>query len=58
MDSVTARHRDGEPDTVFEPTPVASAPPPAPVFPFSAIVGQDAMREALLIAPVDPLIGG
>jgi magnesium chelatase subunit D len=27
-------------------------------FPFSAIVGQDALREALLACAVDPLIGG
>jgi magnesium chelatase subunit D len=29
-----------------------------PDFPFSAIVGQDALREALLACAVDPLIGG
>ncbi len=29
-----------------------------PPFPFSAIVGQDEMRQALLIAAVDPTIGG
>ncbi|PIU04126.1 MAG: magnesium chelatase ATPase subunit I [Methylobacterium sp. CG08_land_8_20_14_0_20_71_15] len=29
-----------------------------PAFPFSAIVGQDEMRRALLIAAVDPSIGG
>ncbi|MCB1519071.1 MAG: magnesium chelatase ATPase subunit I [Hyphomicrobiaceae bacterium] len=29
-----------------------------PLFPFSAIVGQDEMRQALLVAAVDPLIGG
>ncbi|MEM7045582.1 MAG: magnesium chelatase ATPase subunit I [Pseudomonadota bacterium] len=28
------------------------------VFPFSAIVGQDEMKQALLIAAVDPTIGG
>lgn len=28
------------------------------VFPFSAIVGQDEMRQALLVAAVDPTIGG
>ena len=27
-------------------------------FPFSAIVGQDEMKQALLIAAVDPAIGG
>ena len=30
----------------------------APTFPFSAIVGQDEMRRALLIAAVDPSVGG
>ena len=29
-----------------------------PVFPFAAVVGQDEMRQALLIAAVDPVIGG
>jgi magnesium chelatase subunit I len=29
-----------------------------PVFPFAAIVGQEAMKRALLIAAVDPRIGG
>ncbi|WP_292495481.1 magnesium chelatase ATPase subunit I [Methylobacterium sp.] len=29
-----------------------------PTFPFSAIVGQDEMRRALLIAAVDPSVGG
>ncbi|NEU11063.1 magnesium chelatase ATPase subunit I [Methylobacterium sp. BTF04] len=29
-----------------------------PTFPFSAIVGQDEMRQALLIAAVDPTVGG
>ncbi len=29
-----------------------------PLFPFSAIVGQDEMREALLLSAVDPLLGG
>ncbi len=31
---------------------------PAPRFPFAAIVGQDEMKQALLIAAVDPSIGG
>jgi magnesium chelatase subunit I len=29
-----------------------------PVFPFSAIVGQDEMKTALLVAAIDPSIGG
>ena len=29
-----------------------------PTFPFSAIVGQEEMKQALLIAAVDPRIGG
>ena len=28
------------------------------VYPFSAIVGQDALKQALMIAAVDPAIGG
>ncbi|AWN54236.1 magnesium chelatase ATPase subunit I [Methylobacterium sp. 17Sr1-1] len=31
---------------------------PRPPYPFSAIVGQDAMRRALLVAAVDPAVGG
>ena len=29
-----------------------------PVFPFSAIVGQDEMKQALIWSAVDPTIGG
>ncbi len=36
----------------------AGAPKPRPVYPFSAIVGQEEMKRALLIAAVDPGIGG
>jgi magnesium chelatase subunit I len=38
-----------------KPSPV---PAPRPNFPFSAIVGQDEMKTALLIAAVDPSVGG
>ncbi len=36
--------------------PVSGAMPPP--FPLSAIIGQDALREALLLVAVDPSIGG
>lgn len=36
----------------------AAAPAPRPVFPFSAIVGQEELKQALLIAAVDPMVGG
>jgi Mg-chelatase subunit ChlI len=29
-----------------------------PLYPFSAIVGQDSVKEALILAAIDPLIGG
>ncbi len=35
--------------------PVRTPPPP---FPFSAIVGQDEMKRAILIAAIDPSLGG
>jgi magnesium chelatase subunit I len=41
--------------------PAARAPAPAeraPVFPFSAIVGQDDMKLAVLICAIDPSVGG
>lgn len=41
------------------PRPAAIAAEEAtPAFPFSAIVGQDEMKRALLIAAVDPSVGG
>ncbi len=42
-----------------EPAPWAAAGAPAAVpFPFTAIVGQDELKTALLIAAVNPLVGG
>jgi magnesium chelatase subunit I len=49
------------PDTAPASPPGATrraAPPARVVFPFSAIVGQDEMKLALVIAAVDPSIGG
>ncbi len=36
----------------------AGPAPPAPVYPLAALVGQEAMVEALLILAVDPSLGG
>jgi len=43
-------------------TPQPPAPPPVqkqkPVFPFTAIVGQDELKRSLLLCVIDPAIGG
>ena len=31
---------------------------PAPIFPFTAIVGQEKMKRALVLNAINPLIGG
>jgi Mg-chelatase subunit ChlI len=36
----------------------SSLPSPQPVYPFTALLGQEAMQTALLVNAVDPLIGG
>jgi magnesium chelatase subunit I len=53
-------HDQPSADPISRPdTGSASAPVPVSVpFPFSAIVGQDEMKRALLISAVDPTIGG
>lgn len=44
--------------TTREATLLAASASRPPVFPFSAIVGQDAMKLALILAVIDPAIGG
>lgn len=39
-------------------THTAHGAPMRPIFPFSALVGQEALQQALLLAAVDPGIGG
>ncbi len=45
-------------ETAREGAKAAAGPAATPVFPFSAIVAQEEMKQALLIAAVDPTIGG
>ncbi|WP_018260058.1 magnesium chelatase ATPase subunit I [Methylobacterium sp. WSM2598] len=47
-----------KPGPAASPAPAAAAPAPRPPYPFTAIVGQEAMRRALLIGAVDPSVGG
>jgi magnesium chelatase subunit I len=39
-------------------TPQAPSPARRPTYPFSAIVGQEAMKRALVLTAVDPTLGG
>ncbi|MBA4325116.1 MAG: magnesium chelatase ATPase subunit I [Rhodobacter sp.] len=48
---MTALHRN----QATRPQPASGAKPP---FPFTAIVGQDDMRLAMILTAIDPLIGG
>jgi len=40
------------------PRPAPTAAPAAPVYPFAALVGQETMKLALLLAAIDPSLGG
>jgi magnesium chelatase subunit I len=44
--------------TVAAPTPPTTKSQSRPVFPFTAIVGQEEMKLALLLNVIDPKIGG
>ncbi|MFC0389442.1 magnesium chelatase ATPase subunit I [Muricoccus vinaceus] len=56
MDGFAERLPKGRPRRARPPPP--ATPPARAVFPFSAIVGQDELRDALLLSAVDPGIGG
>lgn len=63
MDRIATAEPAPDPDmpssaAVLKPRKHGSAATPRPVFPFSAIVGQEELKLALLIAAVEPAIGG
>jgi magnesium chelatase subunit I len=47
-----------QPVTTSARTAIAAMPASAPVFPFTAIVGQEELKLALLLCTIDPRIGG
>lgn len=54
------RHRPSCPN-YLSPEPLAPVPPAGqarPIFPFTAIVGQEEMKLALILNVIDPKIGG
>lgn len=51
-------HLNGNQRNAKKATVPATPPNAAPVYPFSAIVGQDELKRALLLCVVDPTIGG
>jgi magnesium chelatase subunit I len=54
----SAPERGSRPRKTSQKHPVAPPSVARPVFPFSAIVGQEDMRLAILIAAIDPAVGG
>src|SRR5258706_7380690 len=41
-----------------DPRDIAATPPARATFPFAALIGQDALQQALLLAAIDPGLGG
>lgn len=58
MEELAPRFRPASRPRRRAPEPQAEAPKGRVLYPFSALVGQEAMKTALLLTTVDPTIGG